>query len=141
MESFMKTSNHTTSSIAALVAIGLFSTLSAYSVEPAMSPGMAMPMKSAKMPAHAEHAMPTSAADYNAEASKYDREAADLDLQVAKHANMAGRYRRLATGGSKRGTASMSIANHCERLAESYRKAAMDTRATAQSLRDMAKLG
>ncbi len=99
-----------------------------------------MPMKGTEMPTHSEHAMPKSAADYNAEASKYDREAADLDAQVAKHAKMAAQHRRLGTGGSKRGTAAMSIANHCERLAESYRKAAIDARATAQSLRDMARL-
>lgn len=87
-----------------------------------------------------EMQMPKTAADYSAEAAKYDREAVELDAKVAQHAKMAAQYRGLSSGGSKPATAFLSLADHCERLAESYRKAALEARATAQSHRDMARM-
>ena len=85
--------------------------------------------------------MPQNAADYNAAAAKYDQEAAQLDSVAKRHAEMATLYRSRATPGSKQQIAYSTLANHCENLAESYRKAAAEARMTAQSHRDMAKTG
>src|SRR6266702_6248976 len=68
--------------------------------------------------------MPQSVADYTAAAAKYDQEAAELDSVAKRHAEMAALYRSRAIPGSKQQTAYFTLANHCEKLAESYRKAA-----------------
>ncbi len=83
--------------------------------------------------------VPRSAADYAAAAAKYDQEAAELDAKAAHHAQMAALYSARATAGSKQETTFRSLANHCERLVDSYRKSAVEARATAQVHRDMAK--
>jgi hypothetical protein len=83
--------------------------------------------------------MPKTAADHNAEATKYDQEAASLDAKAEHHAKLAMAYRGRG-GGGKQGTTFQSLADHCERLAEAYRKAALEARATAQSHREMAKM-
>lgn len=97
-----------------------------------------------KMPAGMEMPgdmqMPKTAADFNAAAAKYDGEAAELDAKAAEHAKMGARYRGIGGGGSKQGTAFVGLANHCERLADTYRKAALEARAAAQMCRDMAKM-
>src|SRR5882757_4259222 len=85
--------------------------------------------------------MPQTAADYAAAAAKYDQEAAQLDSVAKRHAEMAALYRSRAIPGSKQQIAYSTLANHCENLAESYRKAAAEARMTAQSHREMAKTG
>jgi len=95
-----------------------------------MSGEMQMPMQ-----------MPQSAADYTAAAGKYDQEAAELDSVAKRHAQMAALYRSRAIPGSKQYAAYFTLANHCDHLAESYRKAAAEARMTAQAHRDMAKTG
>jgi hypothetical protein len=85
--------------------------------------------------------MPQSAADYTAAAAKYDQEAAQLDSVAKRHGEMAALYRSRAIPGSKQQTVYFTLANHCEKLAESYRKAAAEARMTAQSHRDLAKTG
>jgi len=85
--------------------------------------------------------MPQSAADFTAAAAKYDQEAAQLDSVSKRHAEMAALYRSRAIPGSKQQIAYSTLANHCENLAESYRKAAAEARMTAQSHREMAKTG
>lgn len=90
--------------------------------------------KTADMP------MPTTAAEHNAEAAKYDEEAASLDAKAERHAKLANAYRARGAGG-KQSTAFQSMAAHCDKLADAYRKAALEARATAQSHREMAKMG
>jgi hypothetical protein len=85
--------------------------------------------------------MPQTAADYTAAAAKYDQEAAQLDSVAKRHAEMAALYRSRAIPGSKQYAVYATLANHCESLAESYRKAAAEARRTAQSHRDVAKTG
>lgn len=86
-------------------------------------------------------AMPSTAAEHDAEAAKYDEEAASLDDKAARHAKLASAYRARGSAGSKQSTAFTSMAKHCDQLADAYRKAALEARATAQSHREMAKLG
>jgi hypothetical protein len=85
--------------------------------------------------------MPQTAADYTAAAAKYDQEAAELESLAKRHAEMGALYRSRAIPGSKQQTQYFTLANHCENLASSYRKAAAEARMTAQSHRDMAKTG
>jgi hypothetical protein len=85
--------------------------------------------------------MPQTAADYTAAAAKYDQEAAKLDLVAKRHTEMASLYRSRAIPGSKQYAVYATLANHCENLAESYRKAAAEARMTAQAHRVMAKQG
>lgn len=89
----------------------------------------------------ADTPMPTTAAEHNAEAAKYDEEAASLDDKAERHAKLANAYRGRGGAGSKQSTAFQSMAAHCDKLADAYRKAALEARATAQSHREMAKMG
>jgi len=83
--------------------------------------------------------MPQTAADYNTAAAKYDQEAAELDSEAKRHAETGKYYRSLAIPASKQIIGYLTPANHCDHLAESYRKAAAEARMTAQAHRDMAK--
>ena len=89
----------------------------------------------------AEMSMPATAAEHNAEAAKYDEEATSLDAKAEHHAKLAKAYRARGGAGSKQATAFGSMATHCDQLADAYRKAAVEARATAQSHREMAKMG
>jgi hypothetical protein len=89
----------------------------------------------------ADMQMPRTAADYNAAAAKYDQEAAQLDSLAKRHAETGKYYRSRAIPASKQLIQYFTLANHCDNLAESYRKAAAEARMTAQAHRDMAKTG
>src|SRR5262245_24221180 len=78
---------------------------------------------------------------FAAAATKYDNEATQLDTTADRHARMAELYEARASGGSKQGTAFLSLAQHCERLSKTYHQAAAAAHATAQVHRDMAKAG
>lgn len=114
-------------------ALALTSVASAEAADTKMPADMKMSVTAA------DAQVPRSAAEYTAAAAKYDQEAAELDAKAAHHAQMAALYTARATAGSKQETTFRSLANHCERLVESYRKSAVEARATAQVHRDMAK--
>ena len=86
-----------------------------------------------------EVAIPTTAAEHAAEATRYDQEALELDQKAQRHAKMARGYQARYSGGSKQGTMLLSLVEHCKRLAKIYAEAAVEARATAKSHRDMAK--
>lgn len=86
----------------------------------------------------AETPGPTTA-DNNAEAARFDKDAAALDTKAEQHARMAALYRALISGGSKQENTYRSLANHCDRLAELYRQAAIENREMAKSHRMMAQ--
>lgn len=100
-----------------------------------LSIGAAALMLFAPAEAIAETLGPMAAADYNAEAAKFDQEAIALEAKAEQHARMAALYRGLISGGSKQESTYRSIANHHDRLAESYRKAAAEARAKAEASR------
>jgi len=114
-------------------ALALTSLASAGAADTRMPAGMKMPTTTV------DTQMPKTAAEYNAAAAKYDQEAVGLDAKAAHHAQMAALYSARATSGSKQEATFRTLANHCERLAESYRLSAAEARATAQVHRDMAK--
>ena len=105
-----------------LVSIAAFETLSA-------APAAKLMPATATMPTAAEH---------EAEATELEHEAADLELKATQHAAEAARYRALARF-SKFPLSFMSLANHCDGLAKTYRNAAHEALVMAASHRDMAK--
>lgn len=124
-----------TSALVALLTtggLGIASLASARAADTEMPSGMTM---SGDMP------MPSTAAEHNAEAAKYDREAASLDAKADLHAKMATNYRAQAGAGSKQGANFQSLANHCAGLSKAYRDAAVQARAMAESHRSAAKAG
>ena len=79
-----------------------------------------------------------TAMKHDSEAAKSDHEAASLEAMAEQHANMAALYRIRISGGSKQEAVFRSLANHCDRLAASYRQAASEAHARAASPRAMA---
>ena len=74
-----------------------------------------------------------TAADHQAIAKAYEDEAANLDRKVEMHQGMADAYKSAGK------PAVVAQAKHCERLAQNFKSAAMETRALAAEHRAMAK--
>ncbi len=77
--------------------------------------------------------------EHATEAAIYDNKARDLDVEADRHARMAANYRTMI--GGKFEASMRSLASHCERLAQSYRKSASEAREIAKSHRQMASKG
>ncbi len=76
-----------------------------------------------------------TAADHEAIAVQYDREAAAARAQAAEHRKMAESYKKV--GGSL--VEKLHLDQHCEKLAKSYDEAAQQSEALAKAHREMAK--
>ena len=76
-----------------------------------------------------------SAADHEALAAEYESEAKTAKAKAAEHRKMAESYKRL--GGGLIGK--QHLDEHCERLAKSYDRAAMEYEMLAKAHRGMAK--
>ncbi len=76
-----------------------------------------------------------TAADHEAIAAQYDREAAAARAEAAGHRRMAESYKKV--GGAV--IAKLHLDAHCEKLAKSYDEAAMEYDALAKAEREMAK--
>jgi hypothetical protein len=77
-----------------------------------------------------------TAADHEAIASYYDREAATAKDKAAEHRRLAQTYRTLAASG-RAPLEPMGI--HCQQLAQTYESAAADDAALATAHRQMAQ--
>jgi len=77
-----------------------------------------------------------TAADHQAIAAFYQRQAAEAQAQVSKHENMAQIYRNKALKVQRSANA---MTGHCARLADSYRALAADLSALAKDHRSMAE--
>lgn len=89
--------------------------------------------------AEPEMHMPQTAAEHAAEAARYEQEARELEAKAEHHAQMAKRYRARYSAGTKGAEGIRSLIRHCERLAKSYREAASEARAMAQTHRHMSE--
>jgi len=78
----------------------------------------------------------TPSDDPAAQAETYSKQAADLRASADKHAKIA-KMHRAGTGPSK--MSHESIAQHCERLAQSLRAAAEESDAIAAAYRSLAE--
>jgi hypothetical protein len=78
-----------------------------------------------------------TAADHEAIAAAYDKEAADLEAKAKDHMSMDKAYRSMSVG--KKGTAHVSMSAHCQKLVAQYTAAAEENRQLAQEHRAMAK--
>lgn len=62
-------------------------------------------------------------------AAQLSKDPTALEALAAHHAEMAADYRaRASVQGSKQSITFATLANHCERLAEQYRRAALEKR-------------
>lgn len=77
-----------------------------------------------------------STEDPEALAATYDKQAADFRADAERHAQIA-RAHKAGAGSPK--TAHDSIAQHCERIAESLTAAAKESEALAENYRALAK--
>jgi hypothetical protein len=73
-------------------------------------------------------------ADHEALAAEYETEATAAKAQAAEHRKMAESYKKLGGAAIEK----LHLDEHCERLAKSYDKAAMEY-ALAKAEREMAK--
>ena len=82
-----------------------------------------------------------TAADHEALAVQYDKDAADAKAKAAEHRKMAAAYKGepAITGGKAAGASAMP--QHCERLAKSYDEQAQMYTAMAAAERNLAKAG
>ena len=80
-------------------------------------------------------------ADHEAVAKKFEEEADALDKQAVEHEKLAARYRKQPNPwGPKSGTSSVGLAKHCDRLAEGFKKSAVEAREMARLHRDVGAL-
>jgi hypothetical protein len=98
--------------------------------------------RTAAQPAKAMDAMITgakTAADHQALAAQYDKDAADAKAKAAEHRNMGEAYKGqpAVTGGKAQGVSSMP--QHCASLAKSYDEQAQMYTAMAAGERELAK--
>ena len=85
----------------------------------------------------AQIAAAKTAADHEAIAAAYDKEAADLEAKAKDHMSMDKAYRSMSVG--KKGTAHVSMSAHCQKLVAQYTAAAEENRQLATEHRAMAK--
>jgi len=76
----------------------------------------------------------TTAADHEAIAAAYDKEAAGLETKAKQHEQMAKAY---SSAGTKKGMDSASMHAHCAKLAKQYSEAAAENRELAKQHRAM----
>jgi hypothetical protein len=101
--------------------------------------------RTAAQPAKAMDAMITgakTAADHEALAAQYDKDAADAKAKAAEHRKMGESYKGLAgvTGGKAGGAAAATaMPQHCASLAKSYEEQAQMYTAMAAAERELAK--
>src|SRR4029450_7788662 len=96
----------------------------------------------AAQPAKARDAMITgakTAADHEALAAQYDKDAADAKAKATEHLKMGAAYKGqpAVTGGKAQGVSGMP--QHCEKLANSYDDQAQMSTAMAAGERELAK--
>ena len=77
----------------------------------------------------------TTAADHEAIATAYDKEATTLEAKATQHEQMAKAY---SSAESKKGMDSASMHAHCAKLARQYSEAASENRELAKQHRAMA---
>lgn len=74
-------------------------------------------------------------ADHEAIAVAYDKEAARFDAMAADHVSMAKAYK--AAAATNKGMRAAPMKMHCEKLVETYKKAAEENRLMAAEHRKM----
>lgn len=115
--------------------------LSALVVMTLLSLGAVLLLPRSGVPAGEEAAMEKmissakTAADHEAIAAEYESESAAAKVKAVEHRKMAESYRQ--QGGAA--IAKLHLDEHCERLANSYEKAAKESADLAKAHRDMAK--
>ena len=80
-----------------------------------------------------------SAADHEALAAEYDRQAAAARASAAEHKKMAAAYRGVPAMATGKGTGVSAMPQHCEALVASYEKQAETLAAMAATERELAK--
>jgi hypothetical protein len=95
--------------------------------------GVAFAAESVVTPA--QIAAATTAADHEAIAAAYDKEATALEAKAREHEQMAKTY---SSAGTKKGMDSASMHAHCAKLAKQYSEAAAENRELAKLHRAMA---
>jgi hypothetical protein len=76
-----------------------------------------------------------TAADHEAIAAYFDKEAAEAQAKVESHSKMGEDYKKLGGAAIEK----LHIEQHCERLTKSYARAADEAKALAAAHREMAK--
>jgi len=93
-------------------------------------------------PAPAMDAMITgakTAADHEALAAQYDRNAADAKAKAAEHVKMGAAYKGQAAVTGGKVAAASAMPGHCEKLAQSYEEQAQMYTTMAAGERELAK--
>jgi len=101
-------------------AVAIFLSSGAIAAEPVVTP--------------AQIAAATTAADHEAIAAAYEKEATALEAKAREHEQMAKAY---SSAGSKKGMDSASMHAHCATLAKQYSEAAAENRELAKQHRAM----
>ena len=139
----MNTINRKTSSLAGLLVIGFFSTLSAHAA--ARGPATLCHQETRRVavwptnpklaPVPRFETRTLTVCDHDRSAAKPERTAAasSLDKKAEDYARFAASYRARATSGSKQETTFRTLANRDEQRAESYRRSAVQARAMAEA--------
>ena len=92
----------------------------------------AAPARAADVDMAAKVAAAKTAADHEAIADVYTKEAADAEASAAEHDKMAATYKQLGKTG-------LYHEQHCAAIAKRYREQAKDFKALAAAERDLAK--
>ena len=85
-----------------------------------------------------EEAVPSTPAEHATAASAYDAEAKQAQEKSASHQLMANRYRNAPVPQKGLNVPMTAMANHCQKLADSYKQAASEATSLAEIHRDAA---
>lgn len=139
----MNTFNRKASSLAGLLILGFFSSLSAHAAESTPATMCHQETrrvavwptnpKLAQVPRFENRTL--TVCDHDRATAKPERaaSASSLDKKAEDYAKLAASYRARATSGSKQETTFRTLANHSEQQAEGYRRAAVQARAMAEA--------